>query len=56
MLGPHADAEKPPMNTATEAKNTAAGSFSGSFTSHIIGGVDVMTTRPGQGGARSVSC
>ena len=56
MLGPQADAEKPPMNTATEAKNTAAGSFSGSFTSHIIGGVDVMTTRPGQGGARSVSC
>lgn len=46
MLGPQAEEEKPPMKTATEAKNTASFSFRGSLTSHIIGGVDVMTTSP----------
>ena len=46
MLGPQAEAEKPPMNTARQARATAEGSFSGSFTSHIIGGVLVMTTSP----------
>lgn len=54
MLGPQAEAEKPPMKTAMEASATADASFSGSFTSHIIGGVLVMTTRPARGRCRSV--
>lgn len=46
MEGPQAEAEKPPMKTATQASATAPFSVRGSFTSHIMGGVLVITMIP----------
>mmetsp|Transcript_13656 Transcript_13656/g.41254 ORF Transcript_13656/g.41254 Transcript_13656/m.41254 type:complete len:222 (-) Transcript_13656:1270-1935(-) len=46
MDGPQAEAEKPPMKTAMQASATAACSSRGSFTSHNMGGVLVITISP----------